>query len=106
MDRDIYTQKEKHKHIVCVWALYTDSPPLTLPPAIFCSVCLGTLSLDGAGPLLSLAPSDSKNLLCATFSNGINHIQLSQATPSPQPQRSGAGAGGAGGMDIKVVARF
>lgn len=94
-----------HRETNTLWVLCTNSlPPPTLPPAILCSVCLGTLALDGAGPLVSLAPSDSNDLLCASFSNGINHIQLSQA--SPQAQRSGAGSGGAGGLDIKVVARF
>ena len=60
--------------------------------------------MDGAGPLVSLAPSDSNNLLCASFSNGLNHIQVGQG--SSQAQGSAAGSGGAGGLDIKVVARF
>ena len=74
------------------------------PSAISCSVCLGTLCLDGAGPLVSLAPSDSTNLLCASFNTGLNHIQVGQG--SVQSQGSGTGSGGAGGLDIKVVARF
>lgn len=69
---------------------------------VLCLVCLGTLSLEGAGPLVSLAPSDSSNLLCASFNNGVHHIQVDQG---PQQAQS-SGAGGAGGLDVKVVARF
>ncbi|XP_063051122.1 WD repeat-containing protein 31 [Engraulis encrasicolus] len=39
--------------------------------------CLYTLTLDGAGPLLSLAPSDPSNLLCASFNMGLHHLQIS-----------------------------
>lgn len=65
------------------------------------AACLGTLSLDGAGPLVSLAPSDPVNVICATFNSGLHHLQLGQG--SPQPQGSGAATGG---IDIRVVARF
>ncbi|XP_076854952.1 WD repeat-containing protein 31 [Brachyhypopomus gauderio] len=47
------------------------------------AACLFTLSLDGSGPLLSLAPCDSSNLLCASFNTGLHHLHLSQgAAPS------------------------
>ncbi|KAM9392039.1 WD repeat-containing protein 31 isoform 2-T2 [Pholidichthys leucotaenia] len=59
----------------------------------------GTLSLDGAGPLVSLAPSDSTNLLCASFNTGLHHIQVDQGSPHAQ-------SSGSFGQDIKVVARF
>ncbi|KAG8011978.1 WD repeat-containing protein 31 [Nibea albiflora] len=68
------------------------------------AVCLATLSLDGAGPLVSLSPNDSINLLCASFNSGLHHIQVGQG--SHQAQGSGAGSGGSGSLDIKVVARF
>uniref|UniRef100_A0A668AZJ8 WD repeat domain 31 n=1 Tax=Myripristis murdjan TaxID=586833 RepID=A0A668AZJ8_9TELE len=68
------------------------------------AVCLGTLSLDGAGPLVSLAPSDPTNLLCASFNSGLHHIQIGQG--SSQAHGSGEGSGGQGGLDLKVVARF
>lgn len=71
---------------------------------IFFSVCLATLSLDGAGPLVSLSPNDSTNLLCASFNSGLHHIEVGQG--SNQAQGSVAGSGGAGGLDMKVVARF
>ncbi|XP_026880973.2 WD repeat-containing protein 31 [Electrophorus electricus] len=44
------------------------------------AVCLYTLSLDGSGPLVSLAPCDSSNLLCASFNTGLHHLHLSQGT--------------------------
>lgn len=90
-------------HTLGVCPLFTDSP-LNPSSAIFCSVCLGTLSLDGAGPLVSLAPSDSTNMLCASFNTGLHHIQVGQG--SNQAQGSGAGPGGAGSLDMRVVARF
>ena len=71
---------------------------------ILVSVCLGTLSLDGAGPLVSLAPSDSTNLLCASFNSGLHHIQVEQG--SQQAQGPGADSGAAGSLEIRVVARF
>lgn len=70
----------------------------------FCSACLGTLSLDGAGPLVALSANDSSNLLCASFNNGLHHIHMGQG--SNQAQGSGASAGGPGGLDIKVMSRF
>lgn len=66
------------------------------------AVCLGTLSLDGAGPLVSLSPSDSVNLICASFNSGLHHIHLG---PGPN-QAHGSGASTGAGLDIKVVARF
>lgn len=71
---------------------------------IFFSVCLATLSLDGAGPLVSLSPTDCTNLLCASFNSGLHHIEVGQG--SNQAQGSAAGSGAAGGLDMKVVARF
>ncbi|XP_034728122.1 WD repeat-containing protein 31-like [Etheostoma cragini] len=68
------------------------------------AVCLGTLSLDSAGPLICLAPTDSADLLCASFNNGLHHIQVGHG--SNQAQVSGEGLGGAGSLDMKVVARF
>ncbi|XP_033946363.1 WD repeat-containing protein 31 [Pseudochaenichthys georgianus] len=68
------------------------------------AVCLGTLHLDGAGPLVCLAPTDSSNLLCASFNNGLHHIQLGNGLSMDQD--SGASSGGAGELDVKVVARF
>lgn len=67
-------------------------------------VCLATLSLDGAGPLVSLSPSDATNLLCASFNSGLHHIHVGQG--SNQAQGSGAGSAGAAGLDIKVLAHF
>ncbi|XP_033828845.1 WD repeat-containing protein 31 [Periophthalmus magnuspinnatus] len=64
------------------------------------AACLGTLSLDGAGPLVSLAPSDPVNLICASFNSGLHHLQLCHG--SPQAQSSGA----SGAVDIRLVARF
>ena len=60
---------------------------------------MGTLTLDGAGPLVSLAPSDPSSLLCASFNAGIHFIQVDEV--------SGQGSGpGGSALDIKVVARF
>ncbi|KAM3867418.1 WD repeat-containing protein 31 [Diretmus argenteus] len=64
------------------------------------AVCLGTLTLDGAGPLVSLAPCDATNLLCASFNTGLHHIQLGRGLSQAH------GSGGTSGLDIKVVARF
>ncbi|KAK7933816.1 hypothetical protein WMY93_004712 [Mugilogobius chulae] len=63
------------------------------------AACLGTLSLGGAGPLVSLAPSDPVNLICASFNSGLHHLQLGLGSP----QSSGASAGP---VDIRLVARF
>ncbi|XP_034026305.1 WD repeat-containing protein 31 isoform X2 [Thalassophryne amazonica] len=68
------------------------------------AVCLGTLSLDGAGPLVSLATIDSTNLLCASFNTGLHHIQMEQG--SNRAHGSEAASGVAGVLDMKVVARF
>ncbi|KAM6169392.1 WD repeat-containing protein 31 isoform 2-T2 [Rhynchocyon petersi] len=38
--------------------------------------CLFTLSLDGSGPLTSLAVGDSISLLCASFSRGIHLLRV------------------------------
>ncbi|CAB1319280.1 unnamed protein product [Coregonus sp. 'balchen'] len=53
------------------------------------AACLTTLALDGSGPLVSLAPSDSSSLLCASFNTGL-HV-LHHRTD---------------GLDLKEVARF
>lgn len=71
---------------------------------ILISVCLGTLSLDGAGPLVSLVPSDSTNLLCASFNSGLHHIQVEQGPQ--QAQGPGAVSSSAGSLDLRVTARF
>ncbi|KAM6965004.1 WD repeat-containing protein 31 [Aplochiton taeniatus] len=63
------------------------------------AACLGTLSLDGAGPLVSLAPCDGTNLLCASFNTGLHQLQLGQGTGQ------GSGSGSAG-MEVREVARF
>lgn len=55
------------------------------------AACLGTLSLDGAGPLVSLAPCDPANLICASFNTGLHLLQL-------RP--------GGGNLDVYEVARF
>uniref|UniRef100_A0A8D0MYB7 WD repeat domain 31 n=1 Tax=Sus scrofa TaxID=9823 RepID=A0A8D0MYB7_PIG len=39
-------------------------------------VCLFTLSLDGSGPLTSLAVADTISLLCASFSRGIHLLRV------------------------------
>ncbi|MCJ8746599.1 hypothetical protein PDJAM_G00143670 [Pangasius djambal] len=44
------------------------------------AACLFTLSLDGSGPLASLAPCDSSTLLCASYHSGLHQLQLSQGT--------------------------
>ncbi|XP_012388300.1 WD repeat-containing protein 31 isoform X3 [Orcinus orca] len=38
--------------------------------------CLFTLSLDGSGPLTSLAVADTVSLLCASFSRGIRLLRV------------------------------
>ncbi|XP_036914972.1 WD repeat-containing protein 31 isoform X1 [Sturnira hondurensis] len=38
--------------------------------------CLFTLSLDGSGPLTSLAVGDTTSLLCASFSSGIHVLRV------------------------------
>ncbi|XP_030647872.1 WD repeat-containing protein 31 [Chanos chanos] len=54
------------------------------------AVCLFTLSLDGSGPLVSLAAGNCSSLLCASFNTGLHHLHLGQgATP-----------------DLREVARF
>lgn len=65
-------------------------------------MCLATLPLDGAGPLVSLSPINCTTLLCASFTCGLHHIQLGQVVNQGQ----GSGTSGTGGLDIKVVARF
>lgn len=67
-----------------------------------CPVCLATLPLEGAGPLVSLSPIDCTNLLCASFSYGLHHIQLGRILN----QFPGSGTGGADSLEIKLVARF
>ncbi|KAG7265611.1 hypothetical protein CRUP_015733, partial [Coryphaenoides rupestris] len=55
------------------------------------AACLGTLTLDGAGPLVSLAPSDPSSLLCASFNAGLHVIQVDEgsgADPGPGPTGS------------------
>ncbi|XP_016314442.1 WD repeat-containing protein 31-like [Sinocyclocheilus anshuiensis] len=47
------------------------------------AACLYTLTLDGSGPLVSLAPCDSSSLLCASFNTGLHQLHLDQgAMPS------------------------
>ncbi|XP_042579058.1 WD repeat-containing protein 31 [Cyprinus carpio] len=47
------------------------------------AACLYTLTLDGSGPLVSLAPCDSSSLLCASFNTGLHQLHLDQgAVPS------------------------
>uniref|UniRef100_A0A8C6TWH8 WD repeat domain 31 n=1 Tax=Neogobius melanostomus TaxID=47308 RepID=A0A8C6TWH8_9GOBI len=58
------------------------------------AACLGTLSLDGAGPLVALAPSDPVNVICATFSSGLHHLQLGQGSPQGSGAASGAWTSG------------
>ena len=38
--------------------------------------CLFTLSLDGSGPLTSLAVADTISLLCASFSRGVHLLRV------------------------------
>ncbi|KAL7836157.1 hypothetical protein AOLI_G00274410 [Acnodon oligacanthus] len=44
------------------------------------AACLCTLSLDGSGPLVSLAPCDSSSLLCASFNTGLHQLNLSRGS--------------------------
>ncbi|KAJ8005621.1 hypothetical protein DPEC_G00119840 [Dallia pectoralis] len=53
------------------------------------AACLATVTLEGSGPLVSLAPSDSCSLLCASFNKGL-HVLHHRAD----------------GQDLKEVARF
>ncbi|CDQ91183.1 unnamed protein product [Oncorhynchus mykiss] len=53
------------------------------------AACLTTLTLDGSGPLVSLAPSDSSSLLCASFNTGLHILHHHKD-----------------GLDLKEVARF
>lgn len=55
------------------------------------AACLATLVLDGSGPLVSLAPCDSSNLLCASFNSGLHVLQL---------------GGGGNSLNFREVARF
>lgn len=71
-------------------------PPVTL----WSAACLATLSVDGAGPLVSLSPCDSANLLCASFNSGLHHIEVGQASNQAQ------GSGAASGLEMNVVAHF
>uniref|UniRef100_A0AAA9SEC8 WD repeat domain 31 n=1 Tax=Bos taurus TaxID=9913 RepID=A0AAA9SEC8_BOVIN len=41
--------------------------------------CLFTLSLDGSGPLTSLAVADSVSLLCVSFSRGIHLLRVDRS---------------------------
>lgn len=70
--------------------------------SLWSAACLATLSLDGAGPLVSLSPSDSANLLCASFNSGLHHIAVGQASNQAQGSGSGAGAG----LEMNIVAHF
>uniref|UniRef100_A0A4W5JR42 WD repeat domain 31 n=1 Tax=Hucho hucho TaxID=62062 RepID=A0A4W5JR42_9TELE len=63
--------------------------PIFLITLSLSEACLTTLTLDGSGPLVSLAPSDSSSLLCASFNTGL-HV-LHHHTD---------------GLDLKEVARF
>ncbi|XP_072908276.1 WD repeat-containing protein 31 [Hemitrygon akajei] len=54
------------------------------------AVCVGSLCLDGAGPLTSLVSSDRASLLCGSFNTGIHHLQLNHS----------------GGCGLSEVARF
>lgn len=45
-------------------------PELLVPS--FSPACLFTLSLDGSGPLTSLAVGDPVSLLCTSFGRGIH----------------------------------
>lgn len=99
-----HRRKQIQTHMLAHMQRLVGSLQTNSPSVILCSVCLATLSLDGAGPLVSLSPNDSVNLLCASFNSGLHHIQVGQG--SHQAQGSGAGSGGSGSLDIKVVARF
>ncbi|XP_067087247.1 WD repeat-containing protein 31 isoform X1 [Osmerus mordax] len=55
------------------------------------AACLGTLILDGAGPLVSLATCDPANLICASFNTGLHLLHLGQ---------------GGGDISLTEVARF
>lgn len=67
---------------------------------LWSAACLATLSVDGAGPLVSLSPCDSANLLCASFNSGLHHIEVGQASNQAQ------GSGAASGLEMNVVAHF
>ncbi|XP_054979718.1 WD repeat-containing protein 31 isoform X1 [Sorex araneus] len=41
--------------------------------------CLSTLSLDGSGPLTSLAVGDTSSLLCASFNRGIHLLRVDRS---------------------------
>ncbi|TRY96699.1 hypothetical protein DNTS_005946 [Danionella cerebrum] len=43
------------------------------------AACLCTLTLDGSGPLASLAACDSRSILCASFNTGLHQLHLDQA---------------------------
>lgn len=49
-------------------------PNLRVP--LFPPACLFTLSLDGSGPLTSLAVGDAISLLCASFNRGIHLLRM------------------------------
>ncbi|KAL4646557.1 WD repeat-containing protein 31 [Arapaima gigas] len=40
------------------------------------AACLCTMTLDGSGPLVSLAPCDVNSLLCASFNTGMHLLHL------------------------------
>ncbi|XP_062873809.1 WD repeat-containing protein 31 [Trichomycterus rosablanca] len=42
------------------------------------AVCVLTLTLDGSGPLVCVAPCDSSTLLCASFNSGLHQLQVAQ----------------------------
>ncbi|KAG7481026.1 hypothetical protein MATL_G00062340 [Megalops atlanticus] len=54
------------------------------------AVCLCTLTLSSAGPLVSLTPCDVSSLICASFNTGLHLLHLSHGA----------------GLDLKEVARF
>ncbi|XP_018584277.1 WD repeat-containing protein 31 [Scleropages formosus] len=54
------------------------------------AACLCTLTLDGSGPLVSLAPCDVDSLLCASFKTGMHVLNLAHGAQ----------------VELKEVARF
>ncbi|MGH0192637.1 UNVERIFIED_CONTAM: hypothetical protein FKN15_020249 [Acipenser sinensis] len=54
------------------------------------AACLATLSLDGSGPLSSLAAGDASSLLCASFNTGIHLLRVTSS----------------GGLQLREVAGF
>ena len=75
---DAYTQ-----HGLYFCRLLTKTPPFMIrqpwskvPIPSSSPACLFTLSLDGSGPLTSLAVADTISLLCASFSRGIHLLRV------------------------------